>query len=380
MKGLKIDYAFTLIYSIFLFFFLLAGLEIGTELNSIIILLLTSFEVIILLMILRKKKVNKLSFSFGIPYLIFNVIYLINFSSNLQLIVFQIIFGLICIIALNISWEKKNIIIFSRVCLIFYPIILYFVFSENTVLNTNKLGAYAFMLSFFPILYIVNYTKKFKVVKLILIIVLTLFIILFTGTRSILLSIFFMILTLILWKTLSKNKTIYNLFFVFIIVFCILFTIVYPQLDTLIPNFHYYNNIIIEYTGKSLFSGRNELWKIIINLVKAKPFLGYGSGTLISDFLFTNLSAHNLYLQIGLQVGLIGISALIVCLFNIWKAFWNNRYNKKVIIVACYFVGFIIYQLSEISLTQNNFTFSVLHWLIIGIGLSFCEENKAIRS
>jgi O-antigen ligase len=132
---------------------------------------------------------------------------------------------------------------------------------------------------------------------------------------------------------------------------------------------------MIKYTGKNILSGREHVWETLLFLIKQQPFFGYGSGALLRDFIDTSLSAHNLYLQVSLQIGLIGLGLLVLILTLVWMMYLNGKGNPKVRLVASFFIGTLTYQLFEVTLTQNNFGLAIIQWVIIGLGISYAVNN-----
>jgi len=49
-----------------------------------------------------------------------------------------------------------------------------------------------------------------------------------------------------------------------------------------------------------------EIWPVLIDEIKTRPWLGHGVEVTASDFIASDLSAHNLYLQVTLQTGFLG--------------------------------------------------------------------------
>ena len=58
-------------------------------------------------------------------------------------------------------------------------------------------------------------------------------------------------------------------------------------------------------------------------------------------------------------------------LIKIWSLYYLNKKNKIVKISASYFVGVLIHQVFELSLTQNNLPFGLIAWVIIAIGIKY---------
>ena len=281
-------------------------------------------------------------------------------------------------IVTNVEWRKSHVSLFYFLSILLYIILVLYSVSSINPLNPNSIGAYAYFLSFFPLLYFVGFSKKYKPACILFLFLLCGTIIYFSEARAIFLSIAFGLITFLIWKLISKSKVIFYMYFTLIITFGYFLTVIYPRLEFILPNFEYYNSLMIEYTGKTLNSGRDRIWSALIDKIQERLFLGYGSGTLPSDFITSTLSAHNLYIQISLQVGIIGLSFFLLFLFLTWRTFWLERNNPKVILIACYFIGIIVYQLFEVTLTQNNFSLGLLQWTIIGFGLSFTLNRDGL--
>lgn len=376
MKNITIDRTTTYIFAAFILLFMLLGLKIAEQYITLFIAILLAFSIFMTILILKHKNINLSYVKLFFPFALFLGIYAFNYSGALHWIIYQAIFGLICFISASIVWKRDHIKTFTNLSFLMVPFLFYYSFIDKETLNPNTLGGYAFLLSFFPILYFTNYAKNFKATRRFFISFILLGLIFSTETRSVMLSIFFILLTYFLWNKIIKSKIIFKLFFGTVVAFCYIFTVIYPNLQNYLPNYEYLNYQMIRYTGKSIHSGRDTIWSLLIDVIKQKPFFGYGSGAVPSDYIQSSLSAHNLYLQISLQVGLIGLIIFVIFLYSVWKIFWSNRLDKKVKFSATFFIGIVTYQLSEVSLTQNNFTFALIQWLIIGVGLSFCLNKK----
>ena len=247
------------------------------------------------------------------------------------------------------------------------------------LLNMNVVGSYSYYLSFFPLLYLLGYTKKLKRSRIILVFSLLTLVILGTDSRSILLSTTFGLMTFFLWKFITKRKLLFDLYFFFVFAFNYFVVIVYPNMHKW-DNFYQLNELSMNLTGKPLLTGRNTIWAQLVDIISLQPWLGYGSSVVPEDFLTTSLSAHNLYLQIGLQTGIIGIGLFLLFFYFIWRTLWNGRQSSKVSLVASFVIGILIHQSFEVTLTQNQFGIGLLQWIIIGFGLSFALNKDKTRA
>lgn len=280
----------------------------------------------------------------------------------------QLTFFIIIYVIYNITWEKYQIRFMSYLYYLSLPILLALTFLIPGVINTNTIGGYIFFLSFFPLLYLIRYKKSERFLPL-FVGLSTLIIIFATQTRSIQLSMVFGLITFGLWSFISRRRSRYDFYFLIIVAIILSVTIIYPNLNKL-SAFTQLEGLVLNLTGKRLFSGRNRIWMNLLEAIRVKPWLGHGSGASPSDFFRTSLSAHNLYLQVGLQTGMIGVFLLLTFLFFIWRTFLKNRADKGTILASSFFVSILVYQIFEVSLTQKNFGLGLLQWLIIGFGLN----------
>lgn len=240
--------------------------------------------------------------------------------------------------------------------------------------NANALGSFAFFGLFFILAG--YYQSKRPMLRQIYraAIIASLLALLASNVRSLLLVGFIMLGTAVCWRFLVSRRKLFTLYLVFVISVICVFTYVYPTLAT-DPDWLVYDEIIYQYSNKSLFSGRQAIWSVLLEAVAKQPLFGYGVGTLPADVFpyespYAEGSAHNLYLQITLQVGFVGLGALFLLIGAIWHAFRVRPTNKITIIAAAYFIGLLFHQTFEVTLTQNNLSIGLLQWLILAVGLN----------
>lgn len=378
----KIDHFTAFLFSSLIFIYTLITLFNISNLELVSRFLLILLTLILCVLIINKYKnygIQVHQFKFFLPFFLLHILYVLNADiGKLDLgILYQLFFISLVFCLSNITWSRIQIRTLSLFSYITIFVLIAQIMSNSNTLNTNSIGAFAYFLSFFSLLYLIGYTKKnFKIIRLLTIITLVLSVILSSGARSVLICVAVGFITWTFWKFLSRNKFFFYGYFLIILTTGFIFTTVYPYLDKYLPNVDYYNNIVYEYTGKNLFSGREVLWRIMIDIINEKIFFGHGSSVQLGNFLNVGLSAHNLYLQIALQVGVVGVFLFLYFLFNNWKSIWLNRHDVRVKLFACYFLGIIVYQLFELSLLQNHFALSIIQWVIIGLGLSY-SFNKS---
>ncbi|GKV64674.1 hypothetical protein NCCP2331_08270 [Sporosarcina sp. NCCP-2331] len=123
-------------------------------------------------------------------------------------------------------------------------------------------------------------------------------------------------------------------------------------------------------------SGREAIWVPLIEIINNHPFIGHGPGVTTEHVMSLDFSSHNLYLQVALQNGYIGLALLLLLFFIIWISFWKVRKDNTIKLVSSFFIAILIHQLFEVSFTQNQLTVGMLQWLIISVGFSVLLAKK----
>ncbi|WP_204180239.1 MULTISPECIES: O-antigen ligase family protein [unclassified Staphylococcus] len=237
--------------------------------------------------------------------------------------------------------------------------------------NSNLIGPYMFYTSFFLIVGL-KYSR-YKIFYA-LMVFFSLLLIFASDTRSIFLSVFVVLVMFLLWPLITKTKIIAFLFFIIITVFILMFIFVYP----LLPTFQFFMPLeqwMVTHTGKSLMSGRNDLWVPLVEMINLKPLVGYSPGTLASEIIGTNQSPHNLYLNILMQTGYLSLLGFFIIFATIWMTLVKVKDNFIVRLTACYFIAILVHQSFEITLLQNQLSIGLLQWFILGLGLSIAIEE-----
>ncbi|GAA0469146.1 O-antigen ligase family protein [Alkalibacillus silvisoli] len=199
-----------------------------------------------------------------------------------------------------------------------------------------------------------------------------------SSSRAAWLMILIFLVVYILWPMLIKNKIIYQLSFIIFSIILFVVTVGYPKL-IFTPFGYKLQELSRLYTGKNFFSGREILWFDILEKIEREPLVGYGASALPSSLLETNLSAHNYYLQMTLQVGIIGSTIFFLLLFSVWNYYYLARQDKSVRLIASIFMAILAYQLFEVTFTQNILAVALLQWFIIGIGVNITRRHYLVN-
>lgn len=143
------------------------------------------------------------------------------------------------------------------------------------------------------------------------------------------------------------------------------------------------------FTGYEYFaSGRGYIWSRTIPLLKNNIILGSGADSFVfafpqNDYLnyyysgfegSTLTKPHSLYLQVGVQTGLLSLVAILTFFIMYFissirlyiKCKFNSYWEKT---GAAYFIGTLSYMIASIS-NDSSITVAPVFWAIIGIGVT----------
>lgn len=377
----KVDFLSSIFFSLILLsaiFTRVADISGGTLVTKYA---LVAYIAWMFLTIIFKKTFYKSELKLFFPLILFNGIYIVNAKSltnsdDILMILNHFIFFMVVYVLTNVKWDKKQIRMLSSLFYISFPVLILMSFVLTDELNKNAIGAYAYYLAFFPLLYLIGYSKSLKQLQIFMIFSLSLIVVFASDSRSIIFSVFISLFTFFIWKILSASKALFSIYFLSIVGFIYWFTVIWPKAYTW-KYFYVLDNWSYKLTEKTLLTGRERIWERLVEFVKDKLFLGYGSSVVPENLTGTALSAHNSYIQIGIQVGIVGILFLVIFLFFVWRTLWKNRFDPKVKLAGSFLIGIMIYQLFEVSLTQNQFGLGLLQWIIIGFGLSFALNKES---
>lgn len=91
----------------------------------------------------------------------------------------------------------------------------------------------------------------------------------------------------------------------------------------------------------------------------------------------TDFSSHNMYLQTILQSGVVGL-LLLLCLFWMIRGKLVECGDFSSRVGVSLLLAMLVHECLEVSLTQNNFTYGLLIWTVIGISLALGQSSKSV--
>lgn len=238
--------------------------------------------------------------------------------------------------------------------------------------NENFLAVLLFSLLYFQVL-AGYYSKRIESSIFRICIILNLLLIVVSGARSVLIAMFMIAITALCIK---YYPTILNRLLSIVILASMTFVGLYVSLSFTTVG-KKLNDLIHALTGKNLFSGRHEIWEAVMLVIFEKPFTGYGMGVRAHDIADIDLTAHNMFLQIILEYGIVGFILFWLLLFTIWRLLLKRLDNFAAKWSLCFMTGILVYNTFELTLFQNNYSIAVFQWLIIAIGVGFVQKKSS---
>ncbi len=154
---------------------------------------------------------------------------------------------------------------------------------------------------------------------------------------------------------------------------------IYINLERM-PGFSQIDAILSRITH-SAFSGRESLWPEVINGISEHPIVGNGTSASWrferrAHGLVQDLSAHNLYLAILYQTGVIGLLGFVWLIGSILHCLWIFPDIRKTAFSFAVLMAALSREVWEVSLTQNTLQVGLGMWILITLGLSMSQSDR----
>ena len=183
----------------------------------------------------------------------------------------------------------------------------------------------------------------------------------FTYTRSAWLGMALMVVSYVFLSDISFNKKIS--FGILLIILSIpIYNLTYQR----------FANVLSGSMEESSLATRLYIWKGMFTIYKERPVIGYGIGSFkyYSDIVLNwRIEAHNDYLRLLFETGIIGLLAYLGIQFNVLKNILKYKVNgyKIVVILICTFY--------LLSLSDNIIDMAVCQWYMWTLIAIYGEEK-----
>lgn len=135
-----------------------------------------------------------------------------------------------------------------------------------------------------------------------------------------------------------------------------------------------------QYTGGRFFSGRNEIWRVIIDGVADHRLTGLGFGSSLLRNYGITLSTHNVYMYLYLCGGVALVALFGLYMASIWQRYFRRRNMENTAHVAAYFLGLILFMDFELFMIANNFVVSLFWWLMLTLPVNLCGGEQRTKA
>jgi len=152
----------------------------------------------------------------------------------------------------------------------------------------------------------------------------------------------------------------------------------------------YNADLLLSVFGKDpTLTGRTDLWLSTLDLIKQKPLLGWGysatwvptdpqTAAIWEEFGWRVPNAHSSYLDVTLQLGLVGLGLLLTIIAIAWhraQACCRRGVLPLGWFSLMFIVGALLFSISETGLGQNQ----NIYWLLLNVFSFSCGLSLASR-
>jgi len=139
------------------------------------------------------------------------------------------------------------------------------------------------------------------------------------------------------------------------------------------------SDLVRQYTGKNLFSGREDLWLLVIDQANSSKLIGIGPERTTSFLEILGYSAHNLYIQTFAECGYIGLVFLCSLLVILFLEL-SYRGGYVCVFGQAFLLGVMIHETFEVTLTQNGLPVGLLIWVALGSAFGQADPKASCES
>lgn len=248
----------------------------------------------------------------------------------------------------------------------------------STLTNPNNFAAYL-ILCVFPVFMLIIYEKSKK--------------------KKFVYSILFMLILANVTLTFSRNA------FLAIVLGCIILAIVYSKkliiifvplagIAAVIPQIR---TRFLEVGNAAMNASRIKLWETALMMFKEHPIFGVGNGNYVSlydsyvkkyrwlSYGYTHFPAHDSYLKVLAELGIIGIVVFLIFLFILAKNLYKYIKNKQYSYFSYYYIGFFTSFLVFLFMNISDNLFFVpkttsYFWIMTAIFYGISYKKNSINS
>ena len=380
----------TILVPLSLFFFTPIYVEIYTILLVVSIFFLLTIIRLKRIIFTKKLLTTIFLFLFLIIYFLINknnnAIYDVYYKPDDYKVYFNIFYTLIILFctfligyfySLQIEHPLK---IFSKIFsfqLIFFFFYNLWVHLPLDDISNNNLGTGFRVFLFLPFFMIAFNINKKKI--LIFLYIAALIYLVLISNRGALVATTIFFISYCIYPYLLKSRNLFRAYFFFNVF--VIFILSYLYLENL-------DNKLLDTISQYLFNKqintRGSLWIELIEIIKQNFLFGYGLNqasehiSYVGDFNRNNLASHNMFLEILLKGGLVGLLLFLFLLYSIFAQFFCYIENYWGRIGNSFVIGIIYFGATSTEFFFGNIVNNVMIWLFLAVAVAQVTKiNKA---
>ncbi len=360
-----------------LIYFQLIGTSLGQLIQLLSKIIIGFFYLSALLIVLRRNKIKFLGiYLIAIIIFAYNLLFFPKNWEYLKLVIFPLFFTCLPSFIYAYSIDDQDILmsIMEKASKIVFVVGL--ILSILVFIGKSSVGSYSMVFSYYMLLPSIIYLNKLMEsfsFKYVAYLITLLFIILSLGARGpvLCIGVFVMLKIMKLFNkiTLFSTFAYIAMFFVIIIGFIYKETVLI-HINDLFLNMGISSRTLTLLIRKDIYlSGREELYKTVLDSFYANPILGIG---LAGDrVILEGTYAHNIFLELLAHFGFVaGLFIIVAILYIFIKDLFVKDRNKYDIFIIWLAIGFIPLFISGSYLLDSRF------WILLGLSSKILKTDK----
>ena len=143
-------------------------------------------------------------------------------------------------------------------------------------------------------------------------------------------------------------------------------------------------------------TGRTGIWSVAKDSISASPIIGNGPGVFPIayaenmskrvDLIGFHIDAHNMWLQIGVETGAVGILLILITLmllirsiFNSYHATSSHEDQKRLVIYTAIGVSVLVFNQIDFSFASNNYLLAICTLLVVAIIMTLAPDSEFLK-
>jgi len=146
---------------------------------------------------------------------------------------------------------------------------------------------------------------------------------------------------------------------------------------------------LFDFSNRSSSGARSQIWQTSLLIIKKYPLGGVGLGNFEAIYRETVpfvafpplewlvVKPHNLYLNLWIEMGILGLASFIWLIVLFFRKGWQNRDNRLVKYAMAAMIAILAHGFVDTPYFKNDL--AVLFWVLVGLILVFKNKKEHLR-